>query len=85
MPGYECTKELLVFIKHVEVELIISLGKLVEGASPQGSLEPRPLLFRSAGCIASPARYPATEKEGSGFETILRALGIKLRLGCSER
>ena len=37
--GYECTKELLVFIKHVEVyyiELIISLGKLVKGASPQG-------------------------------------------------
>ena len=33
---YECTKELLVFIKHVEVELIISLGKLVKGASPQG-------------------------------------------------
>ena len=31
-----CTKELLVFIKHVEVELIISLGKLVKGASPQG-------------------------------------------------
>ena len=30
---YECTKELLVF---VEVELIISLGKLVKGASPQG-------------------------------------------------
>ena len=27
---YECTKELL------EVELIISLGKLVKGASPQG-------------------------------------------------
>ena len=33
---YECTKELLVFIKHVDVELIISLGKLVKGASPQG-------------------------------------------------
>ena len=33
---YECTKELLVFIKHVEVELIISLGKLVKGESPQG-------------------------------------------------
>ena len=33
---YECTKELLVFIKHVEVELIISLGKSVKGASPQG-------------------------------------------------
>ena len=31
-----CYKELLVFIKHVEVELIISLGKLVKGASPQG-------------------------------------------------
>ena len=33
---YECTKELLVVIKHVEVELIISLGKLMKGASPQG-------------------------------------------------
>ena len=33
---YECTKELLVLIKHVEVELIISLGKLVKGASHQG-------------------------------------------------
>ena len=31
-----CYKELLVFIKHVEAELIISLGKLVKGASPQG-------------------------------------------------
>ena len=31
---YECTKELLVYIKHVEVELISSLGKLVKGASP---------------------------------------------------
>ena len=33
---YKCTKALLVFIKHVEVELIIFLGKLVKGASPQG-------------------------------------------------
>ena len=33
---WRCTKELLIFIKHVQVELIISLGKLVKGASPQG-------------------------------------------------